>query len=203
MKRSSLAKGFSLLEVVVYQAILLMLMGGLYITVISGMRFLRTSDVYQDVIRQAHIGLHKMSRELTNGSQGSLNFSAAPTPHVVFLSPEVLLPNRAQWTYSGSDLQYHKWVCFYRNAPNQSLVRCEEAATGAPVTWSGIPPVPDFATVFQPLAVETLARFIVNLEFTAGVTSGSIDIRLTAERQTSSDRQTALEVRANVRLENP
>lgn len=180
----------------------MILMGGLYITVVAGMRFLRTSDAYQDVIRQAHLGLHKMSQELSNGSQQSLSFSALPQQHVVFLSPEVALPDKLAWDYLGTDLRYHKWVCFYHSAGQQSLLRCELPLPG-PVTLLTLPAAPNFATALLPRPTSTLARFIQNLEFSAGPTSSYLDIIVTAERETASNRRTRLEVRANVRLENP
>lgn len=206
MKPSWYAKrprqGSTLIEVVIYQSILLLLFSGLYVTVFGAMRYLRKSDVYQDVLRQAQVGLLKVSQELVNTSASSRTLGAG-NQHILFLSPDVLLPASGPWTYTATgQLQYKKWVCFYFDAASGSLRRCERAL-GAPQTSPPAPAAPDFASQMLPLPAKTIARFVVNAQFLAGPSPTVTDVVLTTTRQTASDRDSRLALRTSIRMENP
>lgn len=200
MRRLSSIRAFTLIEVVIYQAVLLLFIGGLYLTLHGSMRYLRTSDEFQTVLRQAHIGMNKMTGELANTSPSSRRFGPS-NEYILFLSPEVALPARAPWSQSGG-LRYQKWVAFYRDDATRELRRCEKALT-SPTLLPPVPTPPDFNSEMRPLPYTTLAREVLSVQFLPLPNGQLTDIVLTTNRETASDRDTRLSLRTTVRMENP
>jgi hypothetical protein len=150
LRAGSRNRGATLIEVTIYSAVLIMLLGGLWVVVEGGMRFLRLSEAGQTVNQQAVIGLRKVLQELTPASQASLDLPlTAPPPlpqdHVTFLSPESPEGDPPGYTFAGgSDMEWRKWISIFQDG-NQ-LVRVE-SELGTFVTDPATVPIPDFATV--------------------------------------------------------
>jgi len=194
-------RGLTIPEVAIYSTILLILLGGVVFVVEGGARYFRLAQAHETVNRQAVLGLSKMRRELVNASQSSTIISTTPQPHILFLSPFEMAPSTSEeYTYSGTTLEYKKWVCFYRNSDNQ-LVMTEFAPPSPPVTDPGAEPPPDFATDILPALARPLANNVSRVEFTSP-SSAVYELTIETEEQTASDRSTKLELISSVRLIN-
>ncbi|MBI3925356.1 MAG: hypothetical protein HY319_07455 [Armatimonadetes bacterium] len=196
----SVCRAFSLLELVVYCALLLLLLGGIYLLVTSGMRYLQLGTAYESVQQQSQVGVRKMVDEVGNSSRAALFFDAVPTSHLILLSADRPLPDQDPWTYASGQLQYRKWVCFYWNQAERTLVRSELDAGGL-FTDPTAPPRPGLAAL-QAAPSRVLAREISGLIFSFGATNQFVRIQISAEEDTASDRVTRVTLATEVQLQN-
>ncbi|MBI3926961.1 MAG: hypothetical protein HY319_15605 [Armatimonadetes bacterium] len=193
-------RAFSLLELVIYCALLLFLLGGLHLLVTTGMRYLQLGTAYETVQQQSQIGLRKTVDEIANSSRAAVHFDTAPTPHVILLSAERLLPDQEHWTYSGTQLEYRKWVCFYRDPDRQALVRSELDAGGL-FTDPTAAARPAFAA-FEAAPGRVLADHVSDLSFRFGATTQFVRVQITTLEATASDRATRVTLATEVQLQN-
>jgi Prokaryotic N-terminal methylation motif len=194
-------RAFTLLEVTVYSALLLVLMGGVYAVVIGGFKYLRLAQAHETVNQQAAIGMKRITMELANASQsGYVVGGPAADQHIMFLSMSGPLPaDPDDRTFQGAQVEWKKWVCFYRNG-NGQLVRAERPLAG-PATDPSVPAPPNFAADILPLPANPIAQNVDKLDFAP---AGAAIIRVILETRvdTSSDHLTNLRLESSVRLIN-
>ena len=193
--------GFTLIEILVACSLLSFLLGGVFLLVQAGLRFLRQGEVQQTVHQQAQVASRRLTDELSNSDSGNIYFAA---DEVMFLSPEQLRnsPNYRLYTFSTGLLEWHKWVCYYRTA-NRELHRAEIGI--APIT---VPPNPaftltrpDFEAVVAPLN-SVVARNISRLEITSGAVPQTFQVTISARGEVNSDQFTELNLTSTVKLNN-
>jgi hypothetical protein len=202
MSPGSRSRGFTLIEVAVYSAVLLLLLGGVFMVVEGGMRYFRLAEAHETVNQQAVIAMGRIRGELANGSQTSLNPGAAPQPHILFLSPFGMDGSgEEEYEYGGNGTQvlWKKWVCFYRDGQSR-LVRAEFDVPD--VIDPSVPVVPDFAVDILPLPAQTLATNVSAVNFQFFPAPAVIRITVETEDRTASDRTTNVELISSVRLVN-
>lgn len=208
MRSSSQGRGFSLLELAVYAGILMLLMGGVTIVLIAGSRYMHTGVAYQRAHSEALVGMQKLIGEL--GASTSMGRAPASPmvdgTHIIFLSAAPPAPATA-WTYNGTNLEYHFWICYYWDAPAEELVRARLPVAGGPVTRITAPtPTAPLLSDFQPPAnndLRVVARDITDLKINDGDTTKQVRVELSSSVATASDKETIVTTRSLVQLPNP
>lgn len=196
---------FTLLEVMIFSTILLLLMGCIAMVLEGGMRYLRLGGAYQDAQNQTLVGMRHMLEELGQCTV----VCRAPSPavnsdFVIVLSPEPL-PPAGGWTYQGTGLEYHQWLCFYRDGASNELVRATLPIAGGPFLSGDAPPAPPLAE-FQPPSggsSQPIARGVTEFLVNDGPTGQQLSLRLTCSVATNSQKNTVITNRSVVTLPNP
>jgi hypothetical protein len=200
------AAAFTLVEVMVFSTILLLLMGCIALVLECGIRYLRLDTAYQDAQRQNMVGMRKVLEEL---GQTTTVRRQPPSPlvnsdYVIVMSPRPLPPDTA-WTYSGSNLLYHQWLCFYRDSATQELVRATLPIAGGPTISADAPTAPPLASFRPPVngTSQVLARGVTEFLVNDGVTGQQLSLRMTSAVATNSQKNTVITNRSVVTLPNP
>lgn len=199
-------RGFTLIEVAVVSAVILLLMSGVYTVVAGGMRYLRLAQAHQTVNQQAVVGMRRVISEVSCASQSALQHADLPRDYLLFLSP--LAPGPAastDYTYNGTSLEWKKWVCFYLDDDNR-LVRAE-LALPTPTTNPGGEAIPDFANDILPLPAQPVAHNVEEVDFSTPA-SGAVTVELRTFQETGSakadgtKRETAMRLISSLRIVN-
>lgn len=207
--RSSGRSGISLIETMVFSSILLLLMGSIVMVLQGGMRYLRLGAAYQDAHRETLTGMRIMVEGLRKGNP----FHMYPTlvddgtgkgsEFVMFMSPELDDPEE-DWTYQGTDLQYHRWVSYYLDPGRQELVESQLPIAGAPVTTLTEPPFPNLSA-FRPPGnrnARVISRGVTDLRFLPGIGTQQVRIVLSCSVATGTDRFTTVSSQSLVLMPN-
>ena len=186
MSNSKLRRGFTVIEVLVYATILLILVGAITLAVQGGLKYMRQGAEYQDAQRQTLIGLKSLTSDLSRSTTAWRDPDGG-TPamtnadYMIFLSP-IPNPPATDWTYSGDELQYHAWICYYLSAkPIGDLIRVRRPLAG-PSTSSlitGIPTLADFQTPQPGDESRVIARGVTEFRLNDGASGGQVQINLT------------------------
>ncbi len=200
-------RGFTVIEVLIFAAILLLLLGCIALVVQGAMRYFRTGNAYQEAQNNALVGMRYLTEELSECS----NVKRAPVApfvdadYIIALSPEPLVSGQ-DWTYGpGGVLQYHQWLCFYRNATTNELRRATLPVKGAPVD-SGSAPNPPPVSDFKVPTMKTnkiIARGCTELRVNEEPMAKQISLRLSCSVDTGSVKKTTITSRSVVTLANP
>ena len=199
---SSGKPGFTLVEILVACTLLTFLLGGVFLLVQAGLRFLRQGEVQQTVHQQAQVASRRLTDELSNSDSGNIYFAS---DEVMFLSPERLRdnPDYRLYTFNGGLLEWHKWVCYYRTA-SRELHRAEielPSQVTVPPNPAFALTRPDFEAVSAPLN-SVVARNISGLEITAGAVPQTFQVSITARGEVNSDQFTEINLTSTVKLNN-
>lgn len=198
----------TLIELTIFSALLLFLMGGLYLLLVAGLRYTQQSEVYQTVQQQANIGMKKMLWELENSLAESIYANTSPDPYIIFPSADQPLPAGAgQWsTDAAGDLIWQKWVCFYHDSTDNTIKRTE--LVGSMPATDPLEPVdagyPDLATM-QAQTAKVLTRFVAQAGFQVfpgGAGGTTVEIQLSTEENTNSTKVTRVNYRSRVYPKN-
>lgn len=195
-------RGTTLIEVMVASAVLLMLMGSLYLLMTAGLRYFMQGRAYQTVQQQSLIGLRAMLAELQDSRRTDLEFSSVPVPHVRFLSPSPPYPNGngpVQSDPSSGKILWQKWVCY--RVFNNELQRDEQIGAGLPSVTAPAA-IPGYGTFdFTGPEFKVVARNVTELNL-ADASPDSIFVELVASENTGSARRTEQRLRSQVFLYN-
>lgn len=214
-------RGFSLIEMCVYSSLLLMLLGGLYLFVSNGARYLRLGVAFQDAQSEALVAMRRLTEELATSTEIARSPGAPlDSDHIIFLSPdgpplsgETPAAGDPEWFHDPTDLSlaYRRWVCYYWNSTTLELVRAQQDVGATPVTTDPPPTAPSLAS-FQALPGRVVARGISDPELAAlglppfRVSQDSdpklLDVQLSATVETASDKVTTVTTRSVVRMPN-
>lgn len=203
MSRSE-RRGFTLVEMLVYMAILSLLLSGIYMLLVGGLGFVRDGSAYQTAQQQALVGMRWLSSETCNSTRVRRSPALGPTTnstHLIFLSPDPI--GGGSWTYSGAELEYQKYVCFFWDSASSQLIRTEQALSSPAISILTDPP-PSLATM-QAIPEpdrRVIARQITDLRINEGSTPDQIVFEITGEEATSWDRSTRVTFRTQIRMEN-
>ncbi|MCA9777563.1 MAG: type II secretion system protein [Candidatus Eremiobacteraeota bacterium] len=206
MPRIHKSHAFSVVEMMVALSLMGFLLAGIYGLLTLGMRHAREADVFETVHSQALIALAKMRQEVTLTSYASLNDLSTAPDHLIFASPQRTLDtsNHQVFTYDGTgNLEWHKWVCFFRDPTENTVVRVElplSPATNAPPT--NPPPLADF-TVATGKDRRTIARNCSALSFENGTAVlGSVRMTVETSKLVNSEDRTMLRLIDDVKPRN-
>lgn len=175
MKKTRRPAGETLLELLLYSALLLMMLGGLGMAATLGSRSLQSTGTATEIGREGGVAMAAVVRELQNTRQEVLRVD--PTPVGLVL----LSPRTSSGPYQHDEagrLIWQRWVAFYLQQRNgvPLLIR-KELPLGAPT--STLPSsIPSVATLQgnSNLRERVVARQVTALEVTPGA-STSVRIR--------------------------
>ena len=215
-------RGLSLVEVAIYSALALLLMGSVYGVLVIGLRYSGSSQTYADAQREAMLAVRKIGQELCNGNPAAVSLrdvdsggSVIIEDHIFFMSADQPYPNQdAFWQYNTfGELLWWKWVCFYHDAANQRLVRSEIIEPTGPLALPPMPSQPapnegipilmitDFKAVTSPLS-KVLANNVSAVEFQKEVDRIRLELRMTYSTGSGPNNVTEIVVPSLVRMKN-
>lgn len=187
--------GFTLPEVLVYATILLVLVGSIVAAVQGGLRYMRQGADYQEAQQQTLLGIKAITADLSKSTTARRDpdpglFPAPPPPppnpplpdptlrYFICLSP-VPDPPAVDWTYSGDQLEYHAWICYYIDESTGlpgSLIRVRRPLP-APATSNlvgVVPPLTDFQSPVAGDVRKVISRGVSYLYFDDGATGQQV-----------------------------
>jgi len=203
--RKRTRNGFTVIETLVFATILLVLMGSIVLVIQGGLRYMRTTTAYQDAQRQVVVGIQKMREDLSKSTTARRE---PPSPlldsdHIIFLSPTPPPPD-VDWTYDGSDLEYHYWVCYYFDSSSNELVRIQIPIPPSTSNETADPPeLADFLSQPKDNNWKVVARDIQSMTVNDGPTSRQLSLRMTSSVSTGTDKTTEVTSRTMVTMPNP
>ncbi|MEW6278921.1 MAG: prepilin-type N-terminal cleavage/methylation domain-containing protein [Candidatus Eremiobacterota bacterium] len=205
MTSSAHRSGFSVIEVLVASAVMLFLLGGLYLLLVGGARHFQHGRAYQTAQQEATVAIRRLELELQNTDPGSVFFdNAAPTPHIIFLSATTDLGGFAFDPAGG--ILWNRWVCYYLNEATREMTRSELDVAPPQIAppYPARPALPAFQAAPSPQRRRVVARSLerVGDPFLTGATGEHIAIRLAGRQDTASDRFTRVELTTEVRMLN-
>ncbi len=205
-------RGSTIIEVMVASAILLLMLGVLYLLMVGGLRYFQQARAYQNVQMESTLGLRKLLAELQDSRASTVVYRQNPTSHVVFLSACLPHPNAGPVVHApDGHVQWQKWVCYRANGSN---LERDELPLGAPTTT---PPSPapvygafdfggaDFKVMARNLKTpEDLVLTPLNrsLRVWSGPTADCMRVQLIFSENTSSTQVTELRAQGQVHMYN-
>lgn len=201
MRVGSPSRGATLIELAVYSSLLFMLLAGTYTVVEGGARYLRLAEAGETASQQAIQAINKVSFELEQASQISLEVDVAPQEHVTFMSPrpaDGIAPG-PPFDAGGTNMYYRKWVSVFQ--VGEQLVKVENGFA-APGEIDPAQPIPNFtADVLTWPRRKALANHILNLSFTEP-SPAVVRIDVTTSVITGTNKTTEIQLASSVRLLN-
>lgn len=192
-------KGFTLIETLVASAVVSLLLGAIYFSLIYGFRQLRQTVAYSDVQQQAQLAIRSLKDDL-----GETNFAKVDlaVDRVAMISPRGLRdqPNSELYTYTGAGLlQYRSWVGYYRTTGGELRRAQIDVNPDVVLPDPIVAPAPAaFAAVTGPL-VKTVARDLSLFQVTPDASIQTLSIAVTVRKAVNSTRRTELSLTAQVR----
>lgn len=203
-------RGFTVLEVLVYSALSMVLLGGVTAYVNNGLRIYRGGNTYQTAQKDAMLTLRRLSNELTNStfaqSAGGnrIDLGTSPTPYIIFPSADDLetATDYKTWQYDQTDgeLKWRKWVQLSLDTARRALVRTEMSFSPSNKEDIGVPPA--FGSF--PGTDNIYGRNVVALTHQWQEVGRVLEVGLTTEvpTETGAKQGSRVVVRTNLRVEN-
>jgi len=133
-------KGFSLAELMIFMLLLGMLISGMYMLLVAGLRNVQRSSAYQETQTQAFRALRTLVNEISTGRAESayIIYDAPKSNRIAFLSGFQPYPRQqdrliypvAPTATGAYGVIWQKWVGFCRNSTTNELLRFEDPQTG-------------------------------------------------------------------------
>ena len=200
--------GFTALEVVIYSALSLALLGGVSLYVQNGLRMFRGGENYRTVQSDAMLTLRRLGHELANSTDaadaggGRIQFGDTPSPYIILPSADDLLtdPDYKIWVYdTNGNLLWRKWTMFSLDPQRRAMVHQELGFAGCTRDALAVASPEDLTS--EPVV---FGKNITRLT-TQWLEPGRVmELSLTAEMPnvTGTHGSTAVELRTNIRVEN-
>ena len=197
-------RAFTLIEATVALAVAGLLMAGLTSLVIYALRCLRQFTAYNGVQQQLLFATRSLSEDLSLSNTASMVLGVADS--CVLGSPYGLrdTADHERYVFTGTDLAYRTWVCFYRNSAGE-LHRAEQPM-GANYPVSAIPvgtrpTLAVFSALGQPRN-RTVARNVSEFRVDATTTAATVQLTLKVTVSVDSTHLTELRTSTQVRVRN-
>lgn len=202
-------RGFTVLEVVVYSALSLALLGGVSMYIQSGLRMFRGGQAYRDTQQSAVLTLKKMTADVFNSTAGKeAGGGRVIVPGgndlIEFPSADGLLTavNHDIWLHDDKtgELFWRKWVLLRLDTNQHTITRYEQGMTSC--QQSDIPTPPGVSSFGS--APEMVGHNIEQAGFSWLVPEQSLEARLVAfiPSKTGARDGTRIEMRTSVHIEN-
>ena len=141
-------RAFSILELVLVMGLLSLLVVLVAAFFSKAQHYTTDAETYSRVQRQTNIALRRITDEVQSGTSA---FQQYRNDLVIFLSSTPNSPSEPTMEFDNATGQiiWKKWVCFYYDAPNRTIVRVEQplVTPTSQLHTSPDPPVePDFFT---------------------------------------------------------
>lgn len=181
---------YSLIEILVTSALMLVLLGGVYQIVRFGLKYWQVARAGETVHQDALACLRRMEMEL---AQSNVNWVVSGTGSVVFPSP---MDADNRFLYADGELLWTRWMAFYLRG--RELVQSELAF--APAVTPPTPP-PDL-TEFQLRGTERVLARNVKSFVAGGGYPGLVRLSITTSEATGSGQATELTLSTQMRPGN-
>ncbi|MBI3925142.1 MAG: type II secretion system protein [Armatimonadetes bacterium] len=155
--------GFTLVELLVTLALLGILLTGLYLTLLSALRYLSVAQAQQEVGQEALKAAVALRGEVQETRASTLRISSSP-PGLVFLSPRKP-DGSVEWDRWGR-LIWQKWICFYLE--DERLLRKEKSLAQPTVSDRPDPVTPALLAADESLTAEVIARGVAAFDVVPG-----------------------------------
>jgi hypothetical protein len=194
------------LELVIYLVLTLVLVSGVTLYVINGLRLFRGGESYQTAQRDALLALRRITSEICNSTDAPDSGGgriAVGAGSIIFPSADDLIRRSAYdaWDFDkNGNLRFRKWVRFFHEPELSQLSRRELSmlpTVGAELPVSPFPS--DFTT-----STDVLASNIGSFQV-AWLQSGRLlEVTVTSRVQTGRDPRgaTTVELKSAVKVEN-
>jgi Prokaryotic N-terminal methylation motif len=198
-------RGFTVIEVLVFSVILLLLMGSIVLVVQGGMRYMRKGAAYQDAQKQTLVCMKKIIEDLSVSTPSRIEPPSplADSNHIIFLSP---VPDPlGDWSYDGSSVEYQAWICYYREAASNTLIRIRRPLAG-PSTSNELDDPPVLADFTSPEGGDirtVVGRGVTDFRVNDGPTSQMLSITLASSVETGTNKNTTVVSRSMATMPNP
>jgi len=183
--------------------LLLFLLGSLYLLLVAGFRYLQQAQALQTAHQNSLMGLRKVSQELAASNSATITIGTAPD-FVAMLSPQSLITQAdyTRYTYSGTNLEWKKWVCFYHQpAPAEVLMRAE-LELPAPAVLPPTPAPPALGDFQTAPAQAPAALHVTAFSVVPGSTPETFRVSLTVTKPLNSEKVTSLSAQSEVKVQN-
>jgi prepilin-type N-terminal cleavage/methylation domain-containing protein len=142
-------RGFTLIELTIYSALLSMLLLAIYGVFVASMRYFRVSQTASDLQSSAQKCVLKVVADLSESTLSSMKITASggtEPPGIIFLSARN--GDDRFTTSANGDILWQKWVCYYYDKASGTIFRNTQAFSP-----TAMPPVNTLSTsAFQALA---------------------------------------------------
>ena len=139
-------RGYTLTETCVACACFLLMLSGLYVVYVLGVRYLRMAETQSRLQQQASIAMQKLTLELSLGIDDPGAVAVGATPgYVAFLS-SVATDGLTSYSPSGK-LQWQNWICYFKSGAQ--LSRTEIPVSSGPLVRPFASLTPPNLGVFQ------------------------------------------------------
>lgn len=139
-------RGYTLIEICVASACFLLMLSGLYVVYVLGLRYLRMAETQSRLQQQAALAMQKLTLELSLGVDDTGGVTTGSSPgYVTFLS-SVGTDGTIGYDPSGK-LQWKNWVCYFQT--DSQLSRTEIPVSGGPIVRPFSTLTPPNLGVFQ------------------------------------------------------
>lgn len=185
-------------------AVASLLMAGLTALLIYSLRSLRQFNAYNTVQQQTTLALQSLSEDLGLSNTAGMLLNTAD---VCTIPSPCGLRSQPDWkvmSYTGTDLNYRSWVCYYR-AANGDLHRAEQDMGGS-YTVSTIPvgsrPALAVFSALTSSANRIVARNLVSFQVDSTTTPATVQVGFRVSVQIDSTHATDLRTATQVRVRN-
>lgn len=189
------------MEAMVALAVAGLLMTGLTSLVIYALRCLRQFTAYNTVQQQTLLALQWVGEDLGSSNTASMTLG---TPDSCILGSPFDLRTHADYkkhTFTGSDLAYRTWVCYFRNGSGE-LRRAEQTMGGLfPVGALPLGTRPALAA-FTASGGRVVARHLTEFRVDATTTAATVQLNFRVTLAVDSTHLTELRTATQVRVRN-
>lgn len=178
-----------------------LLMAGLTSLVIYALRCLRQFTAYNTVQQQTLLALQWVGEDL--GASNTASMTLGTTDSCILGSPFDVRtnPDYKKYTFTGNDLAYRTWVCYFRNGAGE-LHRVEQTMGGLfPVGALPIGTRPALA-VFTAADGRVVARHLTDFRVDATTTAATVQLNFRVTLAVDSTHLTELRTATQVRARN-
>ncbi len=165
----------TLVEMMVYLAIMGFFLSAIYLVLISGLRYMQTSQAYADTQQQSTNALAMLLGELTDSNPAGVVVGSAS-------DVEILSPRRPDGLIDmlGTNLAWQKWVCYAVDANTHAMHRAEIKLASPVGTLAPLPPLPPLVGFLANPTARVVATNVAVMNVTA---AGPRTFALTLEVQ--------------------
>jgi prepilin-type N-terminal cleavage/methylation domain-containing protein len=176
-------KGMTLVEIMIYSALVGIILTGVYATLIFSMRYFKTINTLSSLQDSVLVTLSKMEMEMSETRAASITISESNPPGVMFPTLKNLQGN---YTFSGGQVLWQAWTCYYlqKNDEESYNLVMKKVNLSSPRTGNpGEPPFPSVAAFAASSSAPPLlvSRNVNMLKVTPGSTIYNYRISITAE----------------------
>lgn len=191
--------GTTLVEVLVYMALMGIVFAGIYGVFIASLRYYRTAEATARLQQNALIALSSITSDMSETKSSSISVNPSSPQGISFASPKKIPDGTYNIDTSTGEIYFQKWICYYLDENTGDLIR-KEVEINNPTTSPGTMQVPLLVQEDSPYR-KVVARGIQLLEIDSA-DAPTYSITLTADQTTDTTKQNKIIVKTDVFVRN-